>query len=55
MYSNEQKKAIFTQWCKYQKANKIPVSEYGYQAYTDSIYDLWLKVLANDKNGSDLK
>ena len=48
MYTNEQKQAIYSQWCKYQKSHNIPIPEYSYQAYTDDAYTLWSKVLDND-------
>jgi hypothetical protein len=49
MYTEEQKKSIYSQWCQYQKENNIPVTEYPYQAYANETYDLWVKVLNNNK------
>ena len=48
MYTDNQKQEIFTKWSNYQKSCKMPVPEYSYQAYTDSVYTLWNNVMSKE-------
>lgn len=47
--TDKKKEAIFLQWCNHQKRQGQPIPEYGYKAYTDEVFALWVSVMTPKK------